>query len=56
MHGPPEPHEPSGRDWVCRGCDVAFHGKPEHMTDEGWNCFCSDECFAEWKASEKADD
>jgi len=39
---PQPPHEPSGRDWVCAGCGEAFHGKPEKVSEDPFECYCTE--------------
>jgi len=46
--GGPPPVE-RGRDWVCPGCDQAYHGRPDVVDDAGarWRCYCSIGCYIE---------
>ena len=38
-----------GRDWICPGCDQAYHGRPDIVDDAGarWRCYCSIGCYIE---------
>ncbi len=33
--------------WVCPGCGVCYDGRPEIVTEEPLECYCSTECYAE---------
>jgi len=44
---PPEPPEVDRPSWVCPGCGVCYDGRPEIVTEEPLECYCSTECYAE---------
>lgn len=43
---PPAPEVPE-RNWTCPGCDTNYDGKPEVVTTDPLECFCSQSCFKE---------
>lgn len=48
VHPAPDPETEAGvRDFVCPGCDTAFHGQPEFIVEETWSLYCSRECFVQ---------
>jgi len=43
---PPEPPEVDRPSWTCPGCETTFDGRPEIVTEDPLECYCSEECYA----------